>query len=129
MATTVIAAGTVLSGELELACNLHLDGHIQGIVRADQAVRIGRDGQVSGEIKAESLTVAGKIDGTIQAKLVEIVEGGLIEGTVYCEELIIGKGGRFFGESKPLKTNITPLKSETKDKAPEAKSEPVAAKG
>ncbi|WKE65771.1 polymer-forming cytoskeletal protein [Gallaecimonas kandeliae] len=123
MATTVIAAGTLLTGELELACNLHLDGQIHGGIRADHAIRVGRDGQIKGEIQAESLTVAGKVEGNIQAKLVEIVEGGLVQGTVHCEELIIGKGGRFFGESKPLKTNITPFKGE------EPSQEDLAAQG
>ncbi len=65
--------------------------------------------------------VAGKVDGIVEAKVVEIVEGGLIEGTVYCDELIIAKGGRFLGESKPLKehasasNNIMQLKSDVKD--------------
>ncbi|WP_244946612.1 bactofilin family protein [Gallaecimonas pentaromativorans] len=99
---------------MELSCNLHLDGEIHGTIRADHAVRVGRDGQIKGELKADGLVVAGKVDGTVNAKVVEIVEGGLIEGTVYCDELIIAKGGRFFGESKPMKNNITPLKSESK---------------
>ncbi|WP_406667984.1 polymer-forming cytoskeletal protein [Gallaecimonas sp. GXIMD1310] len=98
-----------MRGEIELACNLHLDGHIEGRIRAEHAVRIGRDGQVTGDVNADNLTVAGKLNGSVEAKVVEIVEGGLIDGTVFCDELIIAKGGRFLGESKPLKNNVAPL--------------------
>ncbi|WP_341504162.1 polymer-forming cytoskeletal protein [Gallaecimonas sp. GXIMD4217] len=106
-----------MDGELNITCNLHIDGNIKGTVGADKSVRIGSDGQVTGQLKAVDLTVAGKVEGTIEAKVVEILESGIVEGSIHCEELIIAKGGRFLGESKPLSqqaAKVTPIKEDKK---------------
>lgn len=79
---------------------------MEGQLRSDHAIRIGRDGKLIGTLQSESLVIAGTIEGDVYAKLVEILESGHVTGTIYCEELIIAKGGKFLGESKPLENNI-----------------------
>jgi cytoskeletal protein CcmA (bactofilin family) len=100
--TTVISAGSQFVGDVALSDNLHVDGRIEGDVEAEAGVVIGEQGCVKGRIKAGTVVVSGRVEGSIAAKRLEIVAGGVVEGDVRTVDFVIEPGGRFNGSSEIL---------------------------
>ncbi|MFP4332711.1 MAG: polymer-forming cytoskeletal protein [Campylobacterales bacterium] len=119
--TTTIAAGTKITGEIDIGCNLHIDGEFEGSVKSKSFITIGKDGIIEGDIEADKLIVSGKFYGTCECEIVEILPNGCIEGKIISKELVIERKGLFVGESN-VKNRETPAlekretiaKSETK---------------
>lgn len=63
---------------------------------------IGADGYLKGRIKAGTVVVSGRVDGSISADRLEIIAGGCVEGDVHIVDLVIEPGGRFNGSSEIL---------------------------
>src|SRR5690625_4344804 len=70
--TTVVAANSVIVGELAVSDHLLVDGRVEGRVRADLQVSIGRTGVVQGELSARHVIVCGRFEGSINADRREI---------------------------------------------------------
>jgi len=81
---------------------LHVDGRIDGDVKSESNVVIGADGYMKGQIKAATVVVSGRVDGSISADRLEIIAGGCVEGDVHIVDLVIEPGGRFNGSSEIL---------------------------
>lgn len=103
--STTIAYGTKLKGEIEIECNLHIDGEIEGIIRSHNSMTIGKSGMVEGDIFAKKLIVSGRFVGSCECDTVEILPEGRIEGKIVSKELIIEKKGYFVGESRVKEEN------------------------
>ncbi|NOY62452.1 MAG: polymer-forming cytoskeletal protein [Gammaproteobacteria bacterium] len=115
-ATTVIANGTKITGEIEIECNLHIDGKFDGIIHADSAITIGKTGVATGDFYAKHITVSGHCDGGLHGDIIEVLPGGKVTGKVTAKELVIERNGIFEGESKlkseqPL-LEVNPAKKE-----------------
>ena len=117
-ATTVIAHGTKIEGELQIECNLHIDGQFNGTIKAKKNVTIGKTGIAKGDLFTKKLILSGNFIGNVDADTIYILKDGKLCGQVIKSELIIEKGGLFEGESKikdTLKlTNKKPLKIDSK---------------
>ncbi|HMB37629.1 MAG TPA: polymer-forming cytoskeletal protein [Wenzhouxiangellaceae bacterium] len=100
--STIVAAGTEFVGNLSLSDTLHLDGRIDGDVQSESNVVIGADGYFKGRIKAATVVVSGRVEGSIAADRLEIIAGGCVEGDVHTIDLVIEPGGRFNGSSEIL---------------------------
>lgn len=97
---------------------------MQGNVKCETTVAIGRDGHFEGDIQAEQVLVCGNFEGTIDARRLEIVAGGRVSGTVESKEFVIESGGQFNGSSRlkddaPRQLSHQPEKGE-KDAAQQA---------
>lgn len=103
--TTVVAAGSKFVGNVALSDDLHLDGRIEGDIESDAGVVIGEQGCLTGSIRAGNVIVSGRVEGSIEAKRLEIVSGGAVEGDVHTVDLVIEPGGRFNGSSEILSDN------------------------
>ncbi|MDF1878598.1 polymer-forming cytoskeletal protein [Sulfurimonas sp. SAG-AH-194-C20] len=97
--TTIITAGAKLKGELNLSCNLYIDGELEGMIKSSREVNVGKNGHVKGSIETQRLVVQGFIEGTVNAKSVEIKAGGHVSGEITSSELIIESKGIFEGNS------------------------------
>lgn len=97
--TTIIAAGTRLVGDLALSEHekLHIDGQMQGNIRCDASVTIGREGRFEGEIRADRVLVSGHVEGKIDAGRLEIVAHGVVDGEVDAADFVVESGGQFSG--------------------------------
>ncbi len=98
--TTVIANHTKISGNIEIECNLHIDGEFEGGIKSHKTVTIGKSGIVSGEILANKIIISGSFNGNIEADEIDVMSSGKLLGKVLSNELIIERGGFFEGESK-----------------------------
>lgn len=62
-------------------------------------MNIGKNGKVKGSISTEYLIIQGFVDGTIDAKRVEIKANGHVRGEINSQELVIESKGIFEGNS------------------------------
>lgn len=97
--TTIITAGAKIKGEVNLSCNLYIDGELEGTIHSSKEVNVGKNGHVKGNINADRLILQGFIEGSIEANRVEIKAGGHMSGEITSKELIIEAKGVFEGNS------------------------------
>ena len=109
--TTIITAGAKIKGEIELSCNLYIDGELEGSIISKKEVNIGKNGHVNGNITTQRLVVQGHVEGSVSADIVEIKAAGHVSGEITAGELVIEAKGIFEGSSIVKNTN-TPLKIE-----------------
>ncbi|SMP86308.1 protein CcmA, bactofilin family [Epsilonproteobacteria bacterium SCGC AD-308-P11] len=109
--TTIITVGSTIKGEMNLTCNLYVDGEFEGVINSQKDVNIGKQGHIKGEIVTQRLVVQGYVEGTVNAQRVEIKAGGKLNGTVESTELVIEAKGIFEGTSVVKNLDTLPVKS------------------
>ena len=98
---TVVGAGVELSGNLESAGNIQINGAFSGIVKADGDVIVSASGRVDAPIDAKNATIAGIVNGNINVlKELDILETGKVFGDITCKVLSVQPGAAFF---RPLR--------------------------
>jgi cytoskeletal protein CcmA (bactofilin family) len=96
--TSVIAAGTQLSGRLTCGSDLHLEGRFTGEIVALGRVTISAGARVEGPLRARSVAVSGEVHGPVQAEEgIEILRGGSIAGDLSSACVVLAEGSDFRG--------------------------------
>lgn len=98
-ATTLIAKGSHISGELKIESSIQIDGLVEGKLQVDKMLVISESGVVYGEIFADHLIINGQFEGTGHAAKIEILNKGRVNGTLFSDDLSIEQGGRFTGNT------------------------------
>lgn len=95
---TVIGAGTVFDGDLASPEAVRIDGIINGNCTCEKKLILSAEGQVKGNISAQSVIISGKVDGDIvvSGKL-ELLSTGKIAGNITASSLVIDEGACFDG--------------------------------
>ena len=112
---SIIGEGIDFSGEINTEGNIHIDGIMRGIIRANEVV-IGPNGEFDGEIIADILIVNGTIKGKFSIKNLHIRKEGLLQGRAKYEILVVDIGGRIQGELGISKQNKLITKKNGKEK-------------
>ena len=99
--TTVIAADTKITGEIQVESKVHVDGEFSGTIDAKSIISVGKNGLIEGEIVSKKLGVAGCFLGTAHCEAIEILASGKVVGQITSKVLVVERGGFFEGESKP----------------------------
>jgi cytoskeletal protein CcmA (bactofilin family) len=97
--TSVIASGAVVSGSMSAPGDIQVEGHVIGDVRCATIV-VGKDGDVKGNVTAETATIRGRVIGNVRARTIQLASTGSVEGDLSHAVLIIEEGGVFEGRSK-----------------------------
>nr|WP_299020266.1 polymer-forming cytoskeletal protein [uncultured Photobacterium sp.] len=114
-----------MTGELQLACDIQVDGVIEGKLRLEKALVVSNTGRLKGEIFADKIVVNGLIEGTCYANAIEILDNGKVSGTIYCDNLSIERGGCFLGSTHPAeKEQVVELSSKEKTASKTTKKKP-----
>ncbi len=99
---TLIAAGTRIIGDVHFKNELFVYGHVEGnLVGEDDkaSVLISESGSVTGEVRVPNVTVNGRVEGDIFARVrVELVEKAAIHGNVYYRLIEMQLGARVEGQ-------------------------------
>ena len=112
---SIIGEGIDFAGEINTEGNIHIDGIMKGIIRANEVV-IGPNGEFDGEIVADILIINGTIKGKFTIKNLHIRKGGLLQGRAKYEILIVDIGGKIQGELGISKQNKLIAKKNGKEK-------------
>ena len=97
--TTIITAGSIIKGDMQLSCNLYIDGEFEGTINSKNEINIGKNGRIKGEITTTNLIVQGFVEGSVKVDRVDIKAGGKVQGTIEASELVIESKGSFEGSS------------------------------
>lgn len=95
---TVIGPGTVFDGDLSSPEAVRIDGVINGNCTCEKKLILSAEGQVKGNISAQSVIISGKVDGDIvvSGKL-ELLSTGKIAGNITASSIVIDEGACFDG--------------------------------
>jgi cytoskeletal protein CcmA (bactofilin family) len=98
MASTVIAPGITIEGELTADEDVLIQGTLRGKLVTKDVVNVESGAVVEADITASSLTVGGQIRGNVTARdRVDLMPGGRIIGDVKASRLTIADGASFKG--------------------------------
>jgi cytoskeletal protein CcmA (bactofilin family) len=98
---SLLWADILIRGDIVGDGELHLDGGVQGDVRAARLV-IGEHGRIEGHVTAETVEVRGTVIGSITARRINLLAGAHVEGELKHDDLTIEAGARFMGRSGAL---------------------------
>src|SRR6516164_10636307 len=86
--------GTNVTGELEFAGTLRIDGNFHGSISSSDILVIGEHALVHADIKVGEIEVHGQVFGSIEAnRRVEITASGRFRGDVHTPVLAVIPGG------------------------------------
>ena len=100
--TTLIAAGTVVTGNLSFAGCIEIEGRVEGdILAADPGhgtVRVLANGVVDGRICAPCVIINGRVNGDVDANgQVELASKAIVTGNVHYRLIEMVKGAQVNG--------------------------------
>jgi cytoskeletal protein CcmA (bactofilin family) len=95
-----VGKSVIFRGDLISSEDMTIDGRIEGTVDVrDHHLTIGPNGNIAADVTASSMTVFGKIVGSIVSQdKVDIRVGASVEGGVQCKTLAIQEGAYFSGK-------------------------------
>jgi cytoskeletal protein CcmA (bactofilin family) len=80
-------------GDCETDGTVRVEGTVEGNIRAEKAVVVGREGKVQGDIATQDAVISGSVKGTIRAKSrLEVHATSQIEGEVVAERMQLEEG-------------------------------------
>ena len=104
-APSIISSDLSVTGTLASAGDMQIDGSIDGDVRCARLV-VGESGVIKGTVRAETVTVRGRVEGGIRARALAIGATARVEGDILHQELDVEAGafvqGRFRHSRDPL---------------------------
>lgn len=96
---TVIGSNVTLVGALRDSNDITIHGKIEGEVNSEKTVTIGETAQIKGPVNGTVISVAGTVDGSIDASSrLEILATGKIYGNITVADLVIHSGAQFVGK-------------------------------
>ena len=98
MASTVIAQGITVEGELTSDEDVVVQGTVRGKVTSRDVVTVDGGAVVEADVTASSVAVGGQVTGNVSAsERVDLLPGGRLVGDVKAARLTIADGASFKG--------------------------------
>ena len=117
---TMIARTTHVEGEIKGAGEVRIEGTIKGKIDCSATVFVDQNGQVDGEIRAETVVVSGRVKGDILGtQKLELTPSAQVEGDITSPRIVIREGATFEGQ-----VFMTGRKGAKKPEPAETKEEP-----
>ncbi len=100
---SVFGVATRIEGTVHLEESVRIDGRIEGnLDQSDGQARwivIGPKGEVHGDIRAQNVSVAGKVLGNIVAsESIELLEGSEVRGNITHKSINVEPGASVHGQ-------------------------------
>lgn len=123
--SNLIGQETSLEGSIQSSGNIRVEGKIFGDAVAKEKFVMGAEAYVSGNVRARTAEVAGKVKGNIEiSELLILKETGIIEGDILTNQLVVEPGATFNGACK-----MGHLAKEITIEKPESHHKDIKAKG
>ena len=93
-----VGPGTIVEGKIKTDGSIRIDGKLVGDLVAKSNAAVGLSGVVEGNLTAQNVSLAGKVQGTVTAleKLV-LEEKSVMKGDLRAARLVIDEGAMFDG--------------------------------
>ncbi|UAY51491.1 bactofilin family protein [Ferruginibacter albus] len=110
--TTIIGAGTIITGDIESNNDIRIDGAVSGNVISKAKILIGKEGIVNGDIQCQQADISGRVAGKIQvSELLQLRDKANVNGDIYASQLQIEPTATFNGQCH-MGANIVDMKAE-----------------
>ena len=93
---SLISSGVEIKGDINSQGSIRIDGQVEGNLNIKGDLILGEKGKIKGEVKADNIIIAGKLEGKATA-------GNRFEavtGDINATTLIIDEGGLLDGNSR-----------------------------
>lgn len=98
---SIISAGTVVTGDIECAGVLKVEGRIDGSVRRARQVMLSKEGSIHGNVTASEVVIGGLVDGTVAAAdRLELQTSAVVNGDISTRSIVVMEGARINGAVK-----------------------------
>lgn len=96
--TTMVGQDTVVTGGLTTKSSVRINGTVIGDIKAGGVVILTKTGHIEGTVEAESIIVAGRIDGNMSIRdKVNVEATGQIYGEIITKKFVIDEESIFQG--------------------------------
>lgn len=93
---TVIAAGSVLEGNLSSDGEVRIAGTVRGVIQAQTCI-VEAGGDVTGEVSADTVEIHGRVQGPLRGHHVHLQPGSHVEGDITSATIAIETGAKLSG--------------------------------
>ncbi len=112
--STLIGAGTTITGNIESNGDIRIDGVLKGNLKAKAKVIIGTDGVVEGDIEGQQADIMGRVTGKIKVQELLYLHGTtVLNGDIYAGKLQIEPTAVFNGKCNMSGANVVELNNST----------------
>lgn len=113
---------TEITGDIKFKDSFRIDGTFKGKILSGSSLIIGETGDVEADIEAGSISINGKVKGSLNANdRIEIFSLGRVTGKLVTPKLIIEEGAFFQGscqmELKALESKNAGAEPEAEEKS------------
>jgi cytoskeletal protein CcmA (bactofilin family) len=110
--TTIIGAGTTITGNVQSNGDIRIDGTIKGNLIAKAKVLIGAQGKIDGDIDGKQADILGTVTGKIKvADLLYLHGKAVVDGDIFAGKLQIEPTASFNGKCH-MGANVVELVTE-----------------
>lgn len=96
---SIISKGVIIEGKIKSEGNIRIDGVVTGDLDVQGNLTLGETAEINGEVKAENITLSGRIVGFVTAQEKLVLESkSVLKGDVTSKILVIEPGARFDGK-------------------------------
>ena len=89
----LLGRGATYQGDLSFEGRVRVDGVFRGQIYTDDLLEIGETGVIEGEVDAEELIVAGRVEGKVRVRGLLVVEAtGCINGDLDAAKMVTREG-------------------------------------
>jgi cytoskeletal protein CcmA (bactofilin family) len=130
---SIIGPGMRVVGDCETDGTLRIEGRVEGTVRANKAVVVGKDGTVEGDVLTQDAIIGGRVSGKIVAESrLELQATCSIEGEIRAKRIKLDEGGQvngsvFIGDVKASTSSTPSASSSSTSSSSSSKSSPTPA--
>lgn len=116
--------GLTVTGDLSSDQDLFIDGTFDGqITLPEQRLTISDTGRVKGKIVARTVTISGRVDGTIIASdRVTIAETAVVTAHLQTPSVALREGARFDGSVDPSRSEAAMHVARYRQKHPDSEA-------
>lgn len=91
---SLLDAQLTVTGDVDTAGSLRIDGQLDGSVRRADTVVLGVGATMSGDIHAREVVVGGTINGSVHAsERVELQTTAIVTGDIVTQSVLVQEGG------------------------------------
>ena len=109
-ASTLVGAGTTITGNIESNGDIRIDGVLKGNLKAKSQIIIGAEGVVEGDIEGQHADIMGRVTGKIRVQDLLYLHGTtVLNGDIYAGKLQIEPTAVFNGKCNMGGANIVEL--------------------
>lgn len=96
--SSLIGRSMLIKGDLVSEENLVIEGKMEGTLKANNQVVVGKDGLVKADVEAHEVIIRGKIIGNVKGyNKVTIEPEGELNGNIIAQRVVLAEGSIFKG--------------------------------